>query len=241
MTFAPQYYVKERLSLNLARLKKGGEKFEVILQNPDKAVELREGKQVDVKDILQSEEIFEDAKKSKLAPSTSIKKVFNTDDALKIAEQIIKKGEVNLSEEYRKKLYEQKKRRVIEYIRQNAIDPKTKLPHPLKRIELAFEQAKIHIDPTDTVGWQVDKIIPKLQPIIPLSLSRMHLNVRVPAKYAGSAYGALKGKYNLARERWNNDGSVEFEAIGSAGQKPDFINLTNKLTNGEAEIKDLGE
>ncbi len=241
MTFAPMYYVKERLSLNLARLKKGGEKFEIILKDPEKAIELREGKQVDVRDILQSEEVFEDAKKAKFASDSSLRKVFNTEDKLKIAEQIIRKGEVNLTEEYRKKLYEQKKRRIIEYIHQNAINPKTNLPHPVKRIELAFEQAKIRIDPSDTVGWQVDKIIPKLQPILPLSLSRMHLKVRISAKYAGPAYGALKGKYNLIKERWGDDGSVEFEAIGSAGLKPSVINLINKLTNGEAEIKDVGE
>ena len=106
---------------------------------------------------------------------------------------------------------------------------------------MAFEQAKIHIDPSDTITWQVDKILLKLQPILPLSFSRMHLKVRIPAKYAGHAYGTLKGKYKLSKEVWNNDGSVDFEATGPAGLKPDVLNLINKLTNGEADIKDIGE
>ena len=74
--YTQQNYAKERLSLNLARLKKGGEKFEIILEKPDKAIELREGKEIDVRDILQSEEIFADAKKGLLAPKTDIKKIF---------------------------------------------------------------------------------------------------------------------------------------------------------------------
>ena len=134
MTFARQYYVKERLSLNLARLKKGGERFEIILKNPDTALELRAGRNVDIKDILQSEEIFEDAKKAKLAPEASLVKIFNTKDPIEIATQIIKKGEINLTEEHRKRILEQKRKTIIEYIHQNSIYPKTKLPQPVKRI-----------------------------------------------------------------------------------------------------------
>lgn len=241
MPYARQNYIKERLSLNLARLKKGGEKFEVILEDPDKALELREGKQADVRDILQSPEIFSDAKKSQLAPESDIKKIFSTEDAFKIAEEIIKKGEIQLTEEHRTRIFEQKKRQVLEYIHQNTVDPKTKLPHPIKRLELAFEEAKIRIDPSDTVSWQVDKILPKLQTILPLSVSKMQLKVTIPAKYAGSAYGTLKSKYNLIKERWNDDGSVSFESIGAAGLKLDVIGLINKLTNGEAMIEDIGK
>ncbi len=241
MSFTQQYYVKERLSLNLARLKKGGKKFEIIIEDPDKALELREGKDVNIHDVLQSEEIFSDAKKSELAKEADIQQTFNTVDPLEVAKKIIRKGEVQLTAEYRKKLFDQKKRKIIEYIHQNAIDPKTRLPHPVKRIELAFEEAKIHIDASDTVSWQVDRIIPKLQPILPISFSKMRLKVVIPTKYAGHAYGSLKGKYNLIKEKWLNDGAVEFEATGSAGLKREFIDLVNKLTNGEAEINDLGE
>ena len=39
MAHPQQTYDKERISLNIARLKKGGENFEIILDNPKLALE----------------------------------------------------------------------------------------------------------------------------------------------------------------------------------------------------------
>ena len=47
---------KERLSVNLARLKKAGENFELII-DPDKILEYRKNK-AEVRDVLMYEKIF---------------------------------------------------------------------------------------------------------------------------------------------------------------------------------------
>ena len=39
------------------------------------------------------------------------------------------------------------------------MDPKTKAPHPRQRIELAMDQAGIHIDPFKSISEQVKTII----------------------------------------------------------------------------------
>ena len=48
-TYAP---IKEKTHYCIIRLKKGGENFEVVLKDPDKALELRGGKPVEIRDIL---------------------------------------------------------------------------------------------------------------------------------------------------------------------------------------------
>lgn len=121
----------------------------------------------------------------------------------------------------------------------NAADPKTGLPHPLQRLELAMEQAKVQIDPYTPAEAQVDKIISELRPILPLKFEKVRIRITIPAKYAGSAYATLKKKYELKGEQWLNDGSVQFEMQTPAGLKLDIFNIINKLTSGEAQIEEL--
>ena len=66
-------YDKEKVSFTLARLKKGGENFEIVISDVDNALKYREGKNIDLKDILQSETIFESASKGIKASDDKIK------------------------------------------------------------------------------------------------------------------------------------------------------------------------
>jgi ribosome maturation protein SDO1 len=87
---------QERVSFNLARLKKGSEKFEIVV-DPDKAIAFKndEGSHA-VKDILSSEKIFSDAKKGMVAPDNRLEEIFKTKDVLAVAEKIIKDGQIHL-------------------------------------------------------------------------------------------------------------------------------------------------
>ena len=59
------------------------------------------------------------------------------------------------------------------------------------------------------------------------------------AEEQSSDYAGATLKYNLNKETWLNDGSVQFEIDAPAGQKPDIINAINKLSYGEAQIEDI--
>ena len=48
------------------------------------------------------------------------------------------------------------------------VDPKTQLPHPVQRILLAMEEGKIKIDEFKDEQLQLDEIIKKLQPLLPI-------------------------------------------------------------------------
>lgn len=243
MPFQQHAFIKERLALNLARLKKAGQTFEVILKDVDSAIAFRQGKaDVSLFDCLNPPDaIFTDAKQGDRASSELLLKCLGTKNVEEAAKIILTKGEVQLTSEQRDRIFESRKRKILEYIHQNAVDPKTGMPHPLQRIELALEQAKAHIDPTDKLEWQIENIIPKLQPIIPLSFVKVHLKVNIPTKYAGSAYSNIKNKYAVAKDAWLNDGSVQFELTAPAGLKVDIFNFINRLTKGEAEIEELRE
>ncbi len=239
MGYRQQVYDKEKLHVNVARMKKGGHNFEVILDDVDAAVDFKHGANIRIRDIINGDKVFKDANKGEVASEELMEQWFETNDTFKVAEILIKKGEINLNTEQRNKLFENRKRRVMEYIHKNAFDPKTKLPHPMQRIELAIKEAKVSIDPMDRFDFQIKQIVSKLQPIIPLSFEKLRIRVVIQAKHAGSAYSTVKSKYDLEKEDWRNDGSVQFEMQIVAGVKNDIYSLLNKMTNGEVEIKEI--
>ena len=129
----------------LVRLKKGGENFEVLV-DCEKAIEFKSGKIEDIREVLAAERIYKDAKKGDKASENEMEKIFGSSDVKEIAREIIKKGEMHVTAEHKAKLRESKKKRLIELIHRNAVDSKTGLPHPVKRIEAAMEEARVHID-----------------------------------------------------------------------------------------------
>ena len=132
-----------------------------------------------------------------------------------------------------------KKNRIIETIAKNAMDPKTKAPHPRQRIELAMEQAGVHIDPFKPVSEQVKIIIDKLRPIIPISMDQVRISVKIPAEFIGRAYGEARNFGALEREEWQSDGSWVGIIRIAAGLQTDFYEKLNDLTKGNVSTKIL--
>jgi ribosome maturation protein SDO1 len=222
----------------VARLKKGEEHFEVLV-DPDAAADLIDGKDVDILQNLAIDAVFKDSKKGTHASEDSLIKNFGTNNITEISKQIILKGVIQLTTEQRQKMQKNKRARIIEVITRNAMDPKTKSPHPRQRIELAMDQAGIHIDPFKPVSEQVKIIIDLLRPIIPISMENVRISVKIPAEYIGRAYGIVRNFGSLEREDWQSDGSWLGIIRIPAGMQNDFYDKINDATKGNVSTKIL--
>jgi ribosome maturation protein SDO1 len=222
----------------IARLKKGEEHFEVLV-DPYAAADLIDGKDIDVIQSLAIDAIFKDSKKGKHASEESLQKNFGTGDIAKITKQIILKGDIQLTTEQRHKMQKNKRNRIVETIVRNAMDPKTKAPHPRQRIELAMEQAGVHVDPFKPVSEQVKTIIEVLRPIIPISMENIRISVKIPAEHIGKAYGIVRSYGSLEREDWQSDGSWIGIIRLPAGMQTDFYDKLNDVTKGNISTKIL--
>ena len=222
----------------IARLKKGEEHFEVLV-DPYAAADLIDGKDVDVAQSLAIDAIFKDSKKGTHASEESLQKSFGTGDIAEVSRQIILKGDIQLTTEQRHKMQENKRNRIIETIARNAMDPKTKAPHPRQRIELAMEQAGVHVDPFKPVSEQVKTIIELLRPIIPISMENIRISIKIPAEHIGKAYGVIRTFGTLEREDWQSDGSWIGIIRLPAGMQTDFYDKLNNATKGNISTKIL--
>jgi len=222
----------------IARLKKGEEHFEVLV-DPYAAADFIDGKDINIVQNLAIDAVFKDSKKGTHASEDTLIKHFGTSDITEITKQIILKGVIQLTTEQRHKMQKNKKARIIEAIARNAMDPKTKSPHPRQRIELAMDQAGVHVDPFKPVSEQVKTIIDLLRPIIPISMENIRISVKIPAEYIGRAYGTIRNFGSLERENWESDGSWLGIIKLPAGMQNDFYDKLNDATKGNVSTKIL--
>jgi ribosome maturation protein SDO1 len=222
----------------VARLESHGDRFELLV-DPEEAARIRHGEDVDLEEVVAAEFVFENASRGEKAPEESLKKVFHSTDFEEIARLIIKKGEIHLTADQRRKMIEEKRRQVITFISRNAINPQTKLPHPPQRIELAMEEARVNIDPFKHVEEQVKDAVKALRPLLPIKFAEMRFAVKIPADYAPRAYGEIQTATTVEREEWQKDGSWICVLRIPAGIQEEFYDLINRLTKGEGELKIL--
>ena len=219
-----------------ARLKTHGVVFEVLV-DPEGALSFRQGDEVDVEKILAVEDVFENASRGDRSSEEDLTKVFETTDVVAIAAKIIKKGEIQLTAEQRKRIIENKRRQVVSFIAMNAINPQTGTPHPPIRIERAMEEARVNIDPTKSVEEMVNVTMKAIRPIIPIRFEEVDVAVKIPPAYAPKAYGEIATFGKLQKEQWQNDGSWVGVVRLPAGLQDEFYSLVNRLSKGDAGTK----
>jgi len=223
----------------VARYISHGEKFEIIVDS-ELAWEYRLGKRNTLDNVLESDIIYKDANKGEKAPASLLQKVFNTTDPIKIADIIIKKGDLPITAERRNKLIEENKKRIIDIIARNCIDTRTNAPLPPSRIELALEEAKVKIDPFKDPETQAAEIIKQLKKILPIKESKALIILKIPAEFASKIYNQVITKSStVIKSEWKSDGSWEGEVEIPAGIQQSFINKLNELSKGKVIIKSI--
>lgn len=220
----------------IARYEAHGESFEVLI-DPAIVQKMKDGKEVDLFEHMVIDTIFKNAKKGTRAPEEKIKEVFGTEDPAEVAKVIILKGEVQLTTEQRKIMQENKRKRIVEYIARNAMNPQTRAPHPPGRIETAMEEAKVHVDPFKSVEAQVPGVMDAIRPLIPIRFDKVRIAVKVSGENYGRCYEDFKHFGKITKEEWQKDGSWIGVVEMPAGLQNDFLEKISNKTHGEADTK----
>lgn len=220
----------------VARYEFKGHRFEILV-DPDKALEYRDGKRLDLDEVLKGDYVYKDARKGDKASPEELTKVFGTEDIKTIADTIIKKGELQLTTEQRRRMLENKKKQIINYIARSAVDPKTKVPIPPQRIEKAMEEAKVSVDLYKGIEEQAAAVVKAISRILPIRIAKARFSVRVPPDVAIKAAQDLRRLGEVKAEEWAKDGGYKLEFEVPAGLQHEVIDKINKITRGQSEVK----
>ncbi len=219
------------------KYKHAGDEFEILVDS-DMAYEYVTGKRTDPLSVLEAEDIFKDSRKGERASEEKIKKAFGTTELAKVVDIMLKKGDVPITTEQRAKMAEDKRKQIVDIIAKNSIDPRTNAPNPPLRIENAMKEARVSIDPFKNVNEQVELVVDKLRPILPLKFTNVKIEVIIPPESANRFYGTLK-QYGLKSEEWLGNGSLKAVVEFPAGMQSEFFDRLNKATQGKAQTKIL--
>ncbi len=215
-----------------------GEVFEILI-DPRIVKYLKEGKEVDVANHMAVEEIFKDAKKGTKQSPEKLKEFFDTDDIGQVARTILQKGQVQLTTEQRRIMAETKRKQVASIIARNAINPQTRAPHPLARIEAAMEEARVRIDPFKSAESQVQEVLDALRPLIPIRFENAKIAIKLSGEDYGRCYEDLLHFGKITKEEWQNDGHWVGILEIPAGMQTDLFEKIGHKTKGKAETKIL--
>ncbi|MDH3618531.1 MAG: ribosome assembly factor SBDS [Nitrosopumilus sp.] len=213
-----------------------GEKFEILVK-PDPALEFKLGKKKDLSSVLVSDDVYTDSSKGTKPSAEKLLKAFKTEDTGEIAQIILQKGDLNLTTEQRRKMVEEKRRQLVEFISKTYVDPRTHLPHPPLRIEQAMKDARISVEPQKNIDEQVKDIVEKLRSIIPLKSENLSLEITIPAQFASQSYAVLKSVGSLKNEEWQNNGSLKAILEIPAAARPNVIDRLGSITKGSASVE----
>ena len=212
-----------------------GQRFEILVK-PDEAFKYKEGEKIPISEILWTDTVYKDARKGLKASPDALRKAFGTEDINAIAERILKEGQIQITEEERRRIIEMKRRQIITYIAKNAVDPKTGAPIPESRIESLFEELKIGVDPFKPVEAQALEAIKRIATLIPIKIARALLEIVIPAQFASRALGELKRLGDLKKTQWLDNGDLKVELEIPAGMQLEVIDKVQSLAKGQAQI-----
>ncbi len=225
-----------------AKLDKHGLEFQILV-DPEIALKFREEKgnmKLDLDDLLAVEGVFVGpARDGAKAANEELTKAFGGTSVEEAVKQILLKGDLQLTTDQRRRMVERKRRLIVQYIAQHAINPQTKAPHPPARIETAMEEARIHLDPFKSVDASVQDVLKAIRPLIPIRIETVQIAVKFPAQHAGKATAALHGWGETKQSAWQGDGSFIAVVEIPGGMQTDFFNHLNGRTHGEVETRIL--
>jgi len=220
----------------IAKLTKAGLRFEILV-DPERAMDLKTGKEIALEDLIASEEVFEDSKKGLRASRENVNKVFGTSDMKKIVYTIIKEGDVQITTEQKNRMLEEKTKTIATIISKRGVNPQTNLPHPADRILRAMEQAKVRVYLEKGVEEQIDEILSKIQTVIPIKFERIQIAIKIPPSFAGRASSVIRNIGSVVREEWAKDGGFVCLIEIPAGIQTEVYSRLNDLTHGQVEVK----
>ena len=232
MTQNRRTYDPEKADINVVRYKKNGRFFEVAV-NPDLVFTYREDN-CSLYEVLRSHRIFYKATEGREVYESSIEEAFQTTDKEKIADIILRKGDVQLSPKKRESLRRQKREKLLDILTRQAIDPRTNTPHPRNRLKKILSK-HVHIDEQKTPQSQVKNVVKQIQEHVPIRVETKTVTVKTTAEDAYKIRNLLDSYGDVQRENWTD--MFESTIKVPAGLYPAMVEKLNGATQGNIHIE----
>ena len=191
----------------VVKYKFGKNTFEILCKMGT-AQKYKEGK-LGINNVLVSDDVFLGHYQKGERPSPSdLTAAFKTTDMAVCAKYILDHGEINLSQDERKEKVEQRRNEIINYIHKYFVDPKTKTPHPVTRIDNALTVLKVHPDPDKSFDREIQEIVKLLPGVLIIKRCEIEATLSVPTAFMGAADGIVRKHATVCREKYDGPNCI---------------------------------
>ncbi|MGV8142843.1 MAG: ribosome assembly factor SBDS [Candidatus Pacearchaeota archaeon] len=216
-----------------ARIKSKGKNFEISV-HLEEALKVKAGTG-NVASALNTPAIYTDATRGLAASKAELEYAFDTTDVYAIAEQIMKKGEIQKNQEFRDAEKDKKIKQVIDLILRNAVDQHGR-PYTEDRIRKAIGEVHFNFD-NKPAEAQMHELISKLATVIPIKVETKKIKLKIPARFSGQVYGMFKD-YKESEE-WLANGDLQVIINIPSGLQLDFYDKLNSVTHGAVMSEEM--
>jgi len=221
----------------IARLRIGKLDFETMV-DLDNAMKLKKGLPVNIVDVIRDNFVYTDLKKGMRAGKAELELSFGTTELSACVEKIVRKGEIEVTQEFRDEALENRRKQIIDFLSRNAVNAQNNRPFTPDLLESALKQSGAKIENV-SVEKQISKILEGLKTIIPIKIETKKIKIKIPAQFTGQVYGLIQ-EYK-EKEDWLSDGSLEVILNVPVGVLMDFYDRLNKITHGAALTSEIRE
>ncbi|KAI8882494.1 Shwachman-Bodian-diamond syndrome protein [Backusella circina FSU 941] len=168
-------------NVSVVRLRKGGKRFELACYK-NKVMEWRSNVETDLDEVLQIHSVFLNVSKGQVASKDDLKKCFKTEEADKVIQEILKKGELQVAEKERSNQLESIWKEIANIVTDNCVNPQTKRPYTVTMIEKAMQDLHLSVNPKRSTKSQALDVIKQLQEkqLLPIQRAQMRLRLTMP-------------------------------------------------------------
>lgn len=220
----------------VVRLKRRGKRFELACYK-NKVVSWRDGNEEDLDEVLQTHSIFTNVSKGVLARSKDLSDSFKTDDTDAIVLEILRKGELQVSEKERQYQAGNLFNEIAVIVSEKCVDPATKRPFSIGIIERAMRDTLHYaVLPNKSAKVQAQLVIKQLQQHMSISRAQMRLQLTVPVARAKSTKEKLASHVQAwEEESWD----IDFEAtvLVDPGSFRAIDEILREETRGQATFE----
>jgi len=218
----------------LVRYQKGKKKFEIMTKQ-DAVTKFKEGK-LGFNNVCSTTTIFTNSKKGEQAKEADLMEVFETTNEEEVCKLIIKLGTLQLTAKEREAKVQQKKQEILHYIHSNWEDPRSKLPHPMLRLENAFKAAKCRVDVEGDAAKQAEAAVKKMQgDLLFAKISQIQGQLTLAMKYMGVVEGMIR-RFTTVTKTDYAGASVVYEFECSRANLEKFQGALFKPTDGNYKL-----
>ena len=166
------------------------------------SLECLSSSETDLDNVLQSNEIFSNVSKGETAARDDLKKIFKTDDTNAIILDILKKGDLQVSEKEREHTLSNLTKDVAAIICAKTVNPTTNRPYTITMIEKMMTDLHVNLNPNKNAKAQALEIIKVMSENgnIPIMRASMRIRVYVNGKEGKKVKEKIVGLFEKVEE-----------------------------------------